>query len=199
MREHIQGWCAGSGSMSDVESGALNCAKGGGQLRSFLVPEPGRAWIGTLWPNRGAGFGPQRIAFWSSPHPSPRAYKRGSVEPLDSLRSLLGSSLALHLHLASSLCSLYRYWCVIARTHFFFFFFFFLFFFEPDPGNCRDILPCCRRSATPMQSDGPVWSARCHAPQQDNSAWDTTPYHEVGTLRRSIPRRYMLHTQTLHS
>ena len=59
-------------------------------------------WLGTLWSNRGAGFGLQRVAFWSSPQPSPRACKRGSMELLasSSLSARLfagSSSLASHL------------------------------------------------------------------------------------------------------
>jgi len=111
--EHVQGRGAGSENMPYVESGVPTRAKVGGHLRRFPVLELGRAWIGPLWSNR-AGLGPQRFAFCSSPHPSPGAYKRGSAEPLDSLCSLLGSSLA------SSLRSLSRYRCAIARTCFFF-------------------------------------------------------------------------------
>jgi len=86
---HIQGRGAGSGNMSYVESGALTRAETGGN-RQFPVLEPGRAWLWPLWPNRGAGFGPQSVAFWSSPHPLPGAYKRSSAEPLESpLRCLL--------------------------------------------------------------------------------------------------------------
>ena len=50
--------------------------------RQFPALEPGKAWLGPLWPNNGAGFGLQQVAFGSSPHPSPGAYKRRSAEPL---------------------------------------------------------------------------------------------------------------------
>ena len=59
-----------------VKPGALNRAEAGGHLSQFPVKEPGGAWLEPLWPNRRARFGPQCIAFWSSPHPSPGAYKR---------------------------------------------------------------------------------------------------------------------------
>ena len=72
---HVQGRGAGSGSMPHVKSGALRRAKADQHLSRFPVPEPGRAGLGPLWPNRGAGFGSQCIVFRSSPHPSP--YKRG--------------------------------------------------------------------------------------------------------------------------
>ena len=83
--EHVQGQGAGSRSMPYVESGDPTHAETDGQLRLFLAPEPGRAWLGPLWPNRGAGFWPQHVASRSSPHPSPGASKRGSTEPLGSL------------------------------------------------------------------------------------------------------------------
>ena len=60
-----------------VKLGAPSRAEAGGHLSQFPVPEPGGAWLGPLWPNRGAVFGPQHIAFRSSPHPSPGVYKRG--------------------------------------------------------------------------------------------------------------------------
>jgi len=108
-------------------------AEAGRQLSRFLVPEPGRAWLGPLWPNRGADFGPQRVAFWSSPHPSHRAYKRGSMEPLVS--SLLGSlshsssdtiGVLLPERASSSLRAGSGATAVL-----------------------RDSLPCCRRPASP--------------------------------------------------
>ena len=65
--EHVQGRGADSGSMPYVESGALTHAETDGQLRQFLVPEPGRAWLGPLWHNRGAGFGAQHVALAHHP------------------------------------------------------------------------------------------------------------------------------------
>ena len=80
----------------NVKSGALSRAEARSHLSRFLVPEPGGAWLGPLWPNRGAGFGPQRVAFRSSPQPSPGAYKRSSMEPLDSLCRLISRLSSLH-------------------------------------------------------------------------------------------------------
>ena len=80
--EYVQGWGAGLGSMPHVKSGAPSRAEAGRQLSRFLVLEPGRAWLGPLWPNRGEAFGPQHVAFQLSPHPSPGAYKRSIAKPL---------------------------------------------------------------------------------------------------------------------
>ena len=92
--EHVQGWGAGSGSMPYFKSGAPGRVEAVRQLSQFPVLQPGRAWLGLLRPNRGAGFRPQRITFRSSPHPSPEAYKRGSVELLE---SRLSASLSVSL------------------------------------------------------------------------------------------------------
>ena len=97
----VQGRGDGSGSMPHVKSGAPSHAEAGRHLSRFPVPEPGRAWLGLLWPTGGAGFGPQHVVFLSSPHPSPRAHKRGSAELLESLLSLPRSSSE-------------HYWCAIA-------------------------------------------------------------------------------------
>ena len=59
-----------------VQPGAPNHTEASGHLSRFPIPEPGEAWIELLWPNRGAGFGPQHIAFRSEPRASPGAYKR---------------------------------------------------------------------------------------------------------------------------
>ena len=64
---HVQGRGAGSGIMSHVKSGTLSRAKAERHLSRFPVPEPGRAWLGPLWPNGGAGFGQQCVTFRSSP------------------------------------------------------------------------------------------------------------------------------------
>ena len=62
--------------------------------RSWWASEPVSgpgAWLELLWLNRGAAFGPQRVAFQSSSHPSPGAYKReqrGTVERAASLRTV---------------------------------------------------------------------------------------------------------------
>ena len=92
--EHVQGWGAGSGGMPDVKSGTPSRAEVYGHLRWFPVQESGWAWLGPLWPNRGAGFRPQHVTFQSLPNPSPRAYKRGSMEQLE---SRLSASLRLAL------------------------------------------------------------------------------------------------------
>ena len=70
-----------------------------GDLIHFLPQEPGRVWLGLLWPNREVGFRSQHVTFWSSPHLSPGAYKRRSVEPFALCFALffsapLGSALA---------------------------------------------------------------------------------------------------------
>ena len=161
-RDQSQG--AGSGSMPYVKSRAPSHAEPGRQLRWFPVPKPGRAWLGPLWPNRGAGFGPQRIAFRSSPHPSPGAYKRSSMEPLESslarrssclcfapCRALLPNMIGVRLpeRASSSSSSSSRSGSGVTAVF-------------------RDFLPCCRRPATPALPDGPVQSARCHEPWQSN-------------------------------
>ena len=69
----------------------LGCRSGA--LSRVLVLEPGKALLGLLCPNRGAGFGLQRVAFRSLPHPSLGAYKRGSAELLESLLFALGLAL----------------------------------------------------------------------------------------------------------
>ena len=102
--EHVQGWCASSGSIPYVESGASTHAEVNGQLRQFPVPEPGRAWLGPQWPHREAGFGSQCITFGSSPNPSPWAYKRQSAEPFTLFSSL--PALLLHCLLSIALSSL---------------------------------------------------------------------------------------------
>jgi len=60
-----------------VKSGAPIHAEAGVHRSCFQVQEPGGAWLGPLWPNGGAGFGPVHVGFPYSPHPSPRDYKRG--------------------------------------------------------------------------------------------------------------------------
>ena len=65
---HVQGRGAGLGSMPHVKSGAPSRAEAGRHLSQFPVMEPGRAWLGPLWPNRGAGFGLQQSL--SGPHPT---------------------------------------------------------------------------------------------------------------------------------
>ena len=45
-----------------AKSGAPSRAEAGGHLSRFPVPELGGAWLGPLWPNREAGFGPQHVA-----------------------------------------------------------------------------------------------------------------------------------------
>ena len=84
---HVQSQGAGLGSMPHGKYAprAPSRAEAGKYLSQFPVLKPGRAWLVPLWPNRGAGFGIQHITFGSSPHPSPGAYKRGSVEPLEPL------------------------------------------------------------------------------------------------------------------
>ena len=65
------------GACPHFKSGALSRAEAGRHLSRFPVPEQGGAGLGPLWPNRGAGFWPQHVAFRSSAHPSSGAYKRG--------------------------------------------------------------------------------------------------------------------------
>ena len=75
-----------------VKPRAPDHAEAGGNLSQFPVPEPGGAWLESLWPNIGVEFGPQHVVFWSSPHPSPGDYKReqhGAVERA-SLRTSFG-------------------------------------------------------------------------------------------------------------
>ena len=74
MKEPVGG--GGSPLPSDIQTALSARSRPGCRLGGACV-------TGLLWPNRGAGFGPQRIAFRSSPHPSPGAYKRSSAEPLE--------------------------------------------------------------------------------------------------------------------
>ena len=126
-----------------VKSGAPSRAKAGRLLSRFPVPEPDRVWLGPLGPNR-AGFGPQRVTFRSSSHPSPGAYKRGNAEPFE---PRLSSSEHYLRAIAVQSALLLR---------------------GPDPATAvlRDSLPCCRCPAA--QPDGPMQSARCHEPRQIN-------------------------------
>ena len=156
--EHVQGRGAGSGSMPYVESEALTHAGTDGQLRRFPVPEPGRAFRGQLWPNRGTGFESRR--FGSSPHPSPGAHKRGSVEPLAPLHCLFFAASNLQA-LCSPLVSLPVSLLVCDCRDV-------LLLESLIRGDCQDYLPCCQRSATTVQPDGPVRIARCHEPRHNN-------------------------------